>query len=301
MRNVEILAAAAAVCVFLAGPTPAGALEWHGHRHQTRTVGFAGSAEAFDCSRLRVEFEDAEPLRAEQDLTIPAAGVLRVRTAENSGVRVLGGDRTDYAVKLCKAAPESGALGEIHAVVSGRELSVSGPSLDGDWIGYLLIEAPRGAEMDLVAVNGPIGVTGLAGRLTAESTNGPVSLKKCAGEVHARVQNGPISISGSGGQFDLEAQNGPISVALASTTWDGKLVARAVNGPLSIKVPDGFRSGMRVSASGSSLMHCSDDACRNARRSWDDEGKFIEFGQAAPVVLLSTVNGPVSVRSWVPR
>jgi hypothetical protein len=299
MRKVGLVAAAL-LGIFALG-APAGAHERGRHRPRLLTAGFEGDGGAFDCRRLRVEFDGSEPARGQEDLTIPGKGTLHVRAADNSGVRVLGAERADYAVKLCKAAPDARTLGEIRAVLSGRELSVSGPERDGEWVGYLLIEAPRGAQMDLEALNGSIGVADFSGQLTARSTNGPLSLKKCGSEVRARVENGPIRISGSGGQFDVEAQNGPISVALDGTTWEGKLEARAINGPLTVRIPEGFRSGMRVEGSDHSPMRCRDEACRNARRSWDDHGKFIEFGNASPVVLLSTVNGPVSVRSWAPR
>jgi hypothetical protein len=44
-------------------------------------------------------------------------------------------------------------------------------------------------------------------------------------------------------------------------------------------------------------VSCRSEACREARRTWDDEeSRKIELGSGATVVRLSTVNGPVSVR-----
>ena len=38
-------------------------------------------------------------------------------------------------------------------------------------------------------------------------------------------------------------------------------------------------------------------ACAQARRTWEDESRAVEFGDAQTVVRLSTVNGPVSIRA----
>jgi len=36
--------------------------------------------------------------------------------------------------------------------------------------------------------------------------------------------------------------------------------------------------------------------CDNARKTWDDEHRRIEYGNAPAMIRLSTVNGPVSVQ-----
>jgi len=39
--------------------------------------------------------------------------------------------------------------------------------------------------------------------------------------------------------------------------------------------------------------------CRTARKSWDEDSRWVEFGSGPPAVRLSTVNGPVSIKSRV--
>ena len=129
---------------------------------------------------------------------------------------------------------------------------------------HFIVRAPRGAGLDLEASNGPVSVRGISGavvaraengplafedstgRIQAETKNGPISLKDCSGTVQANAVNGPVSVAGSGGDTNVSTQNGPISVRLSGSHWDGKLDARARNGPLSLSLPDGFASGVLV-------------------------------------------------------
>ena len=64
-------------------------------------------------------------------------------------------------------------------------------------------------------------------------------------------------------------------------------------------MPSSFRSAVVVESEGRGPVSCRAEACRQARRTWDDEdNRRIEFGSGPAVVHLSTVNGPVSVREY---
>jgi hypothetical protein len=264
------------------------------------------------CEDIRIEFDHRPARRAEDAFKLSAGSPLRVRLPVNSGIRVWGSGRSDFAVSVCKAAPRAEDLEAIRVAPEGSGLAFHGPGGE-DWVTYLLVEAPRNAELDLEAKNGSIGVDGTAGKITARTTNGPIGLSNCSGEIDANAQNGPISIesctgtgearavngpvhiSGDSGTYRLSTQNGPISVELAGDRWKGSLDARAVNGPLSLKIADGYRSGVVVETTGHGPVSCPDSACRAARRTSDDDSRRIEFGESEPVVRLSTRNGPVSV------
>lgn len=264
------------------------------------------------CGDIRIDFDGRAARRAEDTFTMAAGAPLRVRLPANSGIRVIGTNRSDFAVTVCKAAERAEALDAIRVSPEGPGLAFNGPS-GADWVSYLLVEAPKSADLDLEAKNGPIGVRAMAGRTTARTTNGPISISESSGEIHANAQNGPISledcsgsgearavngpvhISGHSGTYRLNTQNGPISVELDGDRWTGTLDARAVNGPLSLKLSDGYRSGVLVEATGHGPFSCPDSACRAARRTFDDDGRRIEFGDSDPVVRLSTRNGPVSI------
>lgn len=269
-----------------------------------------------ECRQMRVTFDDTEAARAEQMLSGPAPrGALRFRAPANSGIFVLGADRFDVSVTACKAAAAEQDLSRIAVSFEGGELLVRGPE-SRDWLAHLIVRVPRGAGLDLEVTNGPVAVRGMTGLVTAhsqngplsfeessgpiqaEAQNGPISLKACSGTVSATAINGPVCVSGSGGDVTINTQNGPISVKLAGNRWDGRLEAHARNGPLSLSLPEGYTSAVSVQSSGRSPFQCRAKACGEARKNWDEDSRRIEFGDSsAPVVRLTTVNGPVSIHS----
>ena len=290
-RGFQALSLAAAL---LLGPSVARA------GHHGVNVSIDDGDHAVRCDDIRVEIGNRPAARAEARsvMAIPSGGKpLDVRAAQSSGVRVYGADRADFEVLLCKAAPPGADLDAIALTHDTGAVSVRGPE-EGTWVGYLLIAAPRGAAVSVHSENGPISLSGLQGRVQANSQNGPVSLESCIGEVDVEAQNGPIQVRGDEGKLHVRTQNGPIGVSLSGQGWKaGTLDASAVNGPVSLAVPAGYRSGTVVESLGHAPVQCRGEVCADARRTWNDDGKRIEIGDAPVVVRLSTRNGPVTVKT----
>jgi len=117
-----------------------------------------------------------------------------------------------------------------------------------------------------------------------------------AGVVDVHTQNGPVSFEGNGGEDHLIAQNGPISVKLQGEAWNGPtLEARTTNGPLSLEVPDTFRTGIRVDTSGHAPFACGVGACKNAMTDATSDGRTLRLNGNSETIRVSTQNGPVSV------
>jgi DUF4097 and DUF4098 domain-containing protein YvlB len=217
---------------------------------------------------------------------------------------VLGWDKDTYSVTACKAASNldhdaERILAQISVSIQGGEVSTDGPGGDrDDWTTYLLIRAPKSAAIDLEARNGPLSVYSMDGKLTAHAANGPISLRDFTGDATVQATNGPISISGSSGNVYVHTQNGPISINLMGKTWSGAgLSADAQNGPLTLFVPSDYQSSFVVESSNHGPISCRASICDNARKTWDDEHRRIEFGSSPATIHLSTMNGPVSVQS----
>jgi hypothetical protein len=255
--------------------------------------GHGDRAPATSCDDVKMEFGEGESRRAAEVLTIPA-GALDVEADQNGGLSVIGSTGTSYRVQICKFAGREEDLAAIRAVVSGRALRVEG---SGENRGaFLIIDAPAGSQLTLAAKNGPITISGLVrGSIDAEAQNGPIGVTDTTGDITAKTQNGPLSVSGaSSGTFRLKAQNGPVSVKFEGSEWQGELDAETSNGPLSVTLPSGFQSGVSIETT---RGHVSCD-CENARRFSDDPKKQrIEFGTGPTVVRLSTVNGPLTVKT----
>ena len=274
-------------------------------RHHSSGVSTRHEGPVSDCSDLDIRLNDQEVTIESEEQTVSKAQapVLRVQERTNGGVQLQGWDKDVYSVTACKAVAASGGeaqqlQSQIRLSVQGGEVSVSGPSNHDDWTVFLLIRTPRVATVDLNAHNGPMSFYSVDGKITARATNGPISIKDCSGEADISAQNGPISFSGAGGKLRLHTENGPISVSLSGGNWSGsELVADAVNGPVTLRVPSGFQASFVVESEGRSPMSCQASICSDARKTWDDEHKRIEYGSGPATIRLSTVNGPVSVRT----
>lgn len=284
-------------------PVPPSMDDWP--RHHSMNISGGNRHPAADCSDLHIEFDgrDAVIKTEEHTLTKAEAPVLHVRPHRNGGVQVQGWDKDVYSVTACKAAANyDGAaervLSQITMSVSGGEVSTNGPNGDEDWTIYLLVRAPKASTIDLQTDNGPLSLYSVDGKLTAHATNGPISLRDFSGDAEIRATNGPISVAGSSGNLNVHTENGPISIDLKGKTWTGAgLSADAQNGPLTLFVPDDYQSSFAVESRNYSPMSCRASICDSARKTWDDNNRRIEFGSSPAMIRLSTVNGPVSIKS----
>jgi len=266
----------------------------HGYRGLSMSIDDEGTVT--DCSSLRVTIDDRPVARAEEIVPVGGLRSLSIRAPESGGVWVAGTSSGGYSVKACKAAEFAEDLNQIRVRVSGNELTADGPGA-GRWVVYFLVEAPRGASLDLRTTNGPIALRSVNGTVAANAVNGPISVTEPSGTYNIETQNGPISLDGGSGTMKLNAENGPISVKLRGSTWDGNIDAHTQNGPATLRIPSNFRSGVVVESEGHGPVSCRAEACRQARRTWDDDdSRKIELGSGPTVVRLSTVNGPVAVR-----
>jgi hypothetical protein len=72
--------------------------------------------------------------------------------------------------------------------------------------------------------------------------------------------------------------------------------AHATNGPVTLRVPAGYQSGVILESDGNGPFSCRASVCDQGRKTWDEEHKRVEFGAGPTLVHVSTVNGPVTVR-----
>lgn len=280
---------------------PAGAQE---RRRHSTTISTDGEKGITDCEQVRMRIGDGETLRSQLVQTVPRSAIstLQVRSSKNGGIHIQGWNRDEYSITACLAAAGDNAneakalLDQLKLSISDGKVTVEGPSSQ-DWIAYLIIQAPNGAVLDLNSQNGPIGVSDFSGNIVARNINGPITFHDVSGQVRADVQNGPITVSGSGGDFRLSAQNGPLTIELDGNQWSGgELEGSTRNGPLTLKLPETYMSSVRIDASKHSPVECRAIQCQQAVRTWDHPS-VIQFGEATPVIRLSTINGPVTIVS----
>ena len=273
-------------------------------RHQGFSITTGPEREMRDCSQIKLRVDDAEVVRSEQTKTIPQGSFssLHIQAPNHGGISVQGWDRGEFSITACLGAAgdddaeAKALLNQVSLSVQDGQVTVQGPGGE-PWIGYLLVQAPNGANLELEASNGPISLNAITANVQVRTTNGPISFSRVSGQVKAHAQNGPINVSGNKGEYHLEAQNGPIGVHLEGSAWEsGELEARTQNGPLTLTLPESYQSPIRIESAGHSPVECRAEQCKHAMRTWD-RPNVIEFGDASPVIRMTTVNGPVTVNS----
>jgi hypothetical protein len=269
----------------------------HGKGLQHFNVNVDGD-EVYGCADIRVSSDD-EVARAEESLTLPVGSAVRLSASRNGGVWIAGSEGAQIEIEACKVAIDSSVdraqhlLSGVKVQQEAGAITATGPA-GSRWHVYFVVRAPRGSSLSAETSNGPLSLRNADGSFTMRATNGPIAIASSRGTIDARTENGPISLKGGAGELTLRASNGPLSIKLDGVEWDGAgLTGETRNGPLSLSVPNGYRSGVLVESDGHSPMRCS--SCGDARRTWDDDQRRIEFGGGPQIIKLTTSNGPVSV------
>jgi hypothetical protein len=182
-------------------------------------------------------------------VNLPGGGPLHVDVRPNGGAQVTGWDQTTIQgsariqVQADNEAEARGIAGRIVIAVGSGTIRADGPKTsDGrSWSVSFVLSAPRRTDLEIDAVNGPIGIAGISGQIKATTTNGPMSLTDLGGEVTARTTNGPLKIAltgtfWEGAGLDAETRNGPVSIAVPDG-YSAQLDVGTVNGPLRLGIP----------------------------------------------------------------
>lgn len=257
-----------------------------------------------DCTSRNFRWDDHETFVAKE--TIGGAGLRSIKTSvSHAPVSVTGGS-SGYSIDVCKAATSAADLAAIRVTADGGELRATGPD-NRRWTVIYNIHVPRNANVDIEATNGPVSFRDVDGTIVARSSNGPLSLRNVSGDVNATTTNGPISVQGGSGTMKVMASNGPVSIDLDGNAWlGGTLDASTKNGPLSLKIPRDYNSGVVIETNGRGPVACRAEGCnrfRTAARDGDDrngwadnEPRRIELGNGPESVHLTSENGPVTIK-----
>jgi DUF4097 and DUF4098 domain-containing protein YvlB len=239
--------------------------------HHSMNVSGDGDGPVSDCSGLHIRFDDRDAaMRSEERTIARTQGTLRVQSEVNGGVQVQGWDKDSFSVTTCKAVDASRndpdqVFSQIRLSIEDGKVSVTGPTDRENWTVYLLIRAPKGANIELHSKNGPLSIYNLDAKLTARAVNGPISLRGFSGDADISAVNGPIDLTGNSGKLRIHTENGPLSVSLKGDTWTGSgLEADAENGPLTLRVPRNYQSSVLVESNGNSPVSCQASVCNDA-------------------------------------
>jgi hypothetical protein len=295
LMKFHTLMMAVALCMVSLIAAQAGGAEARTSRHsETVTVHAAGGWSS--CSDVDVRFDNGRSFRSEETTRVPGRDLsITPGEARNLGVQVIGWSGSDYEITLCRAAAEPGLLGAIGLERGSGTVAVKGPE-NGKWNAYLLVKAPSAARLGIETHNGPTSVRQVDGQLVIRAMNGPIRIEGVRGDVDVEAKNGPIHYRGDSGNVRLISSNGPVTIEIESSVWTGGgLEARSTNGPLSLRVPDGFLSGIAAETKGRTPYRCEADICGTVIETSDRSTRRIALGRGTEEVRISTSNGPLTI------
>jgi len=306
MRSRFALGAVLALALALPG-IQAGA---HNEEDISFTMNVKGDQDVITCSDVDMKFwsgrrmnDDLANVRRDQTVAVsaPRSGALRVAASTQGGVWVQPSSNGAVSATICTVAgaetqsSSNALLDQLRIVNQGGELRVEGPE-KGNWGAYVILSVPNKIALDLEAENGAIDVRGVNGTFAIRTQNGPIAMAHVSGKVTAHAANGPIDFKGHEGDVELRAQNGPVSVKLNDPTWSGKgLDASTQNGPITVVAPDGLKTGVRIEGSDNSPLSWKGHGT-TVTSDWSSN-RTIVLGKGPILVRVSTVNGPVSIKS----
>jgi DUF4097 and DUF4098 domain-containing protein YvlB len=213
-------------------------------------------------------------------------GSLHVNAQPNGGVQVTGWDQATIAgsariqVQADTEAEARSIASQIVIGTSSGALRADGPTSGNgrSWSVNYVLSVPRHCDVEIEALNGPVGISGVSGQIKATTTNGPMSLKDLGGNVHAR------------------ATNGPLSVVLAGTSWQGEgLDAETKNGPVSVSVPEGYSAELEARTTNGPFRVDIPVTVQGELPSWRTRSIKAAIGGGGAPIRVVTTNGPMSI------
>jgi hypothetical protein len=193
---------------------------------------------------------DREVFCEVRELTMAKPGVLDVTDNPNGSISITATNRKDIAIRARVVATDrtesdAAALGrEVKVTAENGRVRADGPNTSGNrrswWVSYR-IEVPASQDLELGTSNGSVSISGVNGRIRAESSNGSLSLVDVGGDVIATTSNGSVhaALGGStwsGAGLELRTSNGSVRVDVPEK-YNARLIAGTSNGNISVDMP----------------------------------------------------------------
>lgn len=193
---------------------------------------------------------DGERFCTTFETTLPrSGGSLVVDGRVNGGVSVFGSTRRDVLV-IARIQANAGSEERAEAIAKAIRIRTDGGKIYAEgpdtrnrewWSVSFEVEVPAQADLDLVAQNGGLSVSGVTGTLRMETLNGGIHLEGVGGDVVAETTNGGLHIALEGTQWegkglDATTTNGGVHATIPRN-YSAHLVTGTVNGGVDIDFP----------------------------------------------------------------
>jgi hypothetical protein len=210
-----------------------------------------------------------------------AAETIVIESTHNGGIEIRGWDRPGIEVHArIQTHGETPAAALERARRVGLDLSPGAVRVSGDVdrgaVSFEIL-VPRRSGLEAATYNGPLKIQGVEGTMRVATHNGPLALIRVGGDVVARVQNGPLSVKLDGDRWrgeglDAEAVNGPVTLDIPDG-YSAELEVGTIHGPFDVDIPITLEPGVRFPG--------------HVRT---------RLGGGGPRIRVVTTNGPIVVR-----
>lgn len=184
----------------------------------------------------------------ERSVVLNPGGRFRVENI-NGAIRIDAWDRNEVRILAEKSASSEAALDEIEVEIRGEgdRVDVHTRLPKSNWLfggegGSVSYEinAPEGAQVAAITVNGQVRIEGITGKVEAKSVNGKIEVIDAAGEVDSSTVNGGINVSyialPDNAAHRMTTVNGTVSILLPESAA-GHFEVNTVNGGISSDFP----------------------------------------------------------------
>jgi hypothetical protein len=240
-------------------------------------------AEIGDCDHFyRTTFTSFRAQTHEQQqLELPLTGIdqLKVTAGEEGGVTVLGWNRPDarlivcrYAASHTKAQAARILQGITVSTVNGV-ISAAGPAIDTNtaWWVNMTLYVPRKATLDIRATSGGVAIRNMSGNVTASATSGGISVVQSSGRYKVTTDIGGITLDRVTGNIEATSKRG--AIALKVPGMNGQNVEAKI-------------------AEGGEIL-CTLRGCETA--AWGAGQRQLRIGAGQPQIRLSTITAPILI------
>jgi hypothetical protein len=221
--------------------------------------------------------------RQTQSVALPAGKALSIEVTIGT-VRIDGWDKADAEIVVERRAPNAAQLARVPVVIDDSPAGVivralqtdntTDPALRTD----ITVRLPRAAAIEHVQVlEGRIALDGLNGRITADIRRGPIDARELSGTVRLETGIGSITLTAArlsaNGLLRLRAFNGDVRLWLARRPTDARILALALNGPITSEIPLATRD------------------------TWGPRWGEATLGTGEPVISIDVVTGTIEIKA----
>jgi DUF4097 and DUF4098 domain-containing protein YvlB len=208
-----------------------------------------------------------------------------------SGTKYASTDQMRDAIKIDTS--HSDTTVSVHAVRPYESSSISRGNMGARFV----IHVPKKVNLDrIVSSNGKIEIRSVAGSATLRTSNGAIEAEQFDGPLDASTSNGHITIqeemTARHSPVHARTSNGAISIT-AEHPIDSDLRASTSNGSITIHLPASTAARVRASTSNSAITTDFEVTAQGRLDKHHLEGTINGTGPDAPVIELSTSNGPI--------